>query len=858
MNFFLINLYVVGLQNSSVIRFACIFVSSTATKSSDSSDNINRFVELSSLLNHNLNFMCKQGILFIFISLLSIGTWAQAPVQGYVKDSLGLPIVGAAVQITSQNGMTSTEIVQVDGTFTFRKLALGDYKMQVTAIGFQPKSFVVSLTADKPILSYPITLLESSTLLNQVNITAQKQLVEYRDGKIIVNVEQSVLATGNTVLEIFNRAPGVEVHGNTISILGKPNTVVYIDGKSVYVTGEQLTALLQGMSAEQVSAIEIIKNPSSKYDVASGNGIINIKTKRNPNEGMNGIITLNYGQGFYAKSLGSLHLNYRNKRVNIYTNYTYNQSIDRMERPAFVNYFAITPSSAFYQAQLSKIVPQNHSVSAGIDFQLNPKNTLSFMTRQVFLGNRNDYETNTQVKTAEILDSIVFTNGMIQMQSHLQLYNLNLKSNLDSNSSIDCNLDYVHYQAESQQNIQFRAYNPDLTRQKTDFGYRNELPTTMPIFGATMDYTRKINESVSIEAGLKLSQTQPNNQLRSENRFGNSDWQTDTTYKGGTQFNYQERLAAAYVQLAKKWKNVEWQLGGRIQQVQMEGHTEMAQSDFKNNYLRFFPSTDLKYTLNKNHQFRWSYTTTMNRPSYNMLTPFTVRQDPYTASIGNPFVVPSYTTDIELQYIFKSKYIAALEVELIKDRIEQLTIQDYDRKQLRNVLTNIELNHYYRFYCILPVSVNKYWVSNNTFNLYRIEYKTQLSDGLYHQKRGVFYINSLNTFTINKQTKAEVHFYYRLPSLNGAYQVTERYYMNVGLKRTILDGKGSLSFTVSDVFKTNNWKLNIDYLRQRSGYSEYNDTRVFKIVFSYKFGSKQFKNHKERASGLKDEAERIR
>ncbi|MGB8192021.1 MAG: outer membrane beta-barrel protein [Chitinophagaceae bacterium] len=781
-------------------------------------------------------------------------SYAQFTVSGSVTDTAGKPVAYATIKLFQPGSarLYNSTLTDVNGAYTFSKLPQGNYLIKISMVGYRSDSAGISAGPQQEASPYNYILRTSATNLAAVNVVSKKQFIEKRPDRLVVNLENSIIAAGSSMWDAMEKLPAVEISGDDISVLGKSGVVIYVDDKPSYLSGSQLSAFLKSMPSGQVSRIEIITNPSAKYDAAGGS-IINIITKKTKVGGWTADLTLSQAQGRYPKSDPSASFTYNAKKWSANASMGFSYAYDYLTRPAYVKYRDQAAITFFDQDQFTKSLNKSASYMAGFDYYFNANNSIGLTVRAIDNNRKDNYSGKTMIYSPSF-DSIINTASARRFKNHLYLYTLNYKTKPDSTSSVNMDLNYGQFITNNTQayNFSFLYPNNDIIRPAEFFN--NEVPSTVTITAGTLDYSKKITKTFSLDAGIKSTITKSNSAIF-YSQLKNGNWIADGSRDNS--FGYKEKIYAAYVSINKSYKYFSMQLGARTEVMNARGSSDN-NINVKRNYTQLFPSFTLHYSRKPASQWDLSYSTRVARPNFNYLNPFPVQFDPYTSQVGNAFLVPSYTNTLELAHTFKKKYIVALSYENIRDRIENSVQQNNVTKQLENVIVNIEHCYYYRLYFILPFAITKWWTSNNTFNSYIIEYKTTILNGLYHKSKPVFYINSQNSFTLSKKVNAELTVYYRTPSLNGLFEVGERFFTDAGVRINLIPNKSSLRISVNDIFYTNRWEWSIDHNDQYSGFTTIRDTRLIRLTYNRKFGGSKISRSVRRRTGVEEEQDRLR
>ncbi len=805
--------------------------------------------------------------LYILLLTLFIGNAAYSNVKsgtisGAILDDQNKPLdyVTVALFKVSDSTLVKTALTTPDGKYEFININTGTYYIKANMMGYavyKGKPFTLSET-DLTIKVGDIHLQPISKTLNAVSITAIKPLIERKTDKLVMNVENSSLLSGSTALEVLQKAPGVTVDQNDkIAMQGKQGVLILIDGKQTYMSSADVANLLRNMQSNQLESIELITNPSSRYDASGNSGIINIKTKKNKNGGTNGSVTASAGYGKNFRGSAGLNLNHRPEKVNVFGNYNYGQnardnyiSIDRISNG--------TPDTYFMQEGNMFRKMKNNNFKAGLDVFIDKKNTIGLLVNG-YINKGYESSTNfTRIGSGfnQIDSSVIATN--LQTNSYKNLsYNLNYKSILDSaGSEISADLDYSRYNGDDGANYvnTYRFANGGIIR-PIDYT-RNTTPAKIDIKAFKIDYNVSLSKSLKLEAGLKSSWVKTDNDLRAE-EYKTSTWQDDA--RRSNQFVYNENVNAGYVNLNKQFKNISVQFGLRVEQTNSNGNLITTNNIVKRSYFDVFPTLFIQQTLDKNNQVGFSYGHRIDRPSYDALNPFVYYLDQYTYNKGNPFLNPQYTHNFEVSYTFIQKYLLSISYSRVNDVITQVLLPDASKKALYQTNANLAENVSFGANLNVPVKVAKWWEMNNNLNIFHLSFESpNLAGQALKTGKTSFQFKSQQSFTIAKGFTAELSGNYESPLDYGTLSIESRYFVDMGLSKSLLNKKASLKLGLSDVFNMNNTNLTSAYPGLKYNLYQKNETQVGRISFTYRFGKNEIKPARRRATGTESEQGRMK
>ena len=808
--------------------------------------------------------------IFSLLAAMSIVLSSQAQtggkVSGNIKDGGNQKIIDAAsVSLLNarDSSLIKTAVADNNGNFSFEHVKSGTYLVLVTSVGHSKiysKSFNLSDTQNFVQLG-SLQLIPSEKNLKEVVVSAKRPFIERKADKTIVNVESSITSVGSTALEVLEKAPGVTVDkdGN-ISLRGKQGVLIMMDGKPTYLSGTELTNMLKNMSAANIDQIEIMTNPSAKYDAAGKSGIINIRTKKNKQIGFNGNATASFGQGIYSKTNNSLNLNYRTGKINIFGTLSINERNGFQDLNILRDYKNQdkTLKAEFQQDAFMKHHEGNYTMKAGADFYLNDKTVLGI----VFTGISSPH-VNTGFNTSYLKSSIGLVDSIVTATSREDAawrnggVNLNFRHQFDSTGrELTADVDYLHYNSNNYQVFTNSYFTPDWLLKSAD-QLTGQLPSVINIYSAKADYTQPIKKGVKLETGLKSSYVETDNSAGYFDIIGGIN---SPDYEKSNRFNYKENINAAYINMNKEMKKWNFQAGLRLENTNYQGHQfgnpQRADSAFSHSYTNLFPTVFVGYNPSEKNQFSFSYGRRINRPNYEDLNPFLFFLDKYTYGAGNPFLRPQYSNVFELNHTFRQFLTTSLNYSHTKD----LFNETFEEKGFATIVRqgNYGFMNDLSLSLSAQVPVAKWWSAN----IY--------AEGKYNQFKGILYgedlnihattylLNVTNQFKMNKGWSAELSGFYRTPGIEGQIQIKSMGQLSAGLQKQVLNSKGTIKLNVRDILKTQHPSGNINFQNTAATFSQKNDNRVATLSFTYRFGKPIKGIQKRKTGGAGDEQNRVK
>jgi outer membrane receptor protein involved in Fe transport len=807
-------------------------------------------------------------IIYTFLLLIvGIGTSLaqtaspQAKVSGIVRDMQDKPIDYATISLLKAKDSTvvSGTLTTEAGAYTFEHVKPDTYIIKVTEVGYQTIISAAFTIADltKNVTVPLLKMKATSNQLNTVTITATKPLIEHLADKTVVNVAGSVLATGNTAMDVLERAPGVTVDkDDNISLKGKQGVTVMINDKLTYLSAAQLATLLRSTDAGTIQSIELITNPSAKYDAAGNSGIINIKLKKNKMAGTNGTVSFTAGLGTYAKQSENFSINHKDGNLNVYANFS--RGDIPTARTIDIDRTVIdTPGKPTYFKQNSFMPQVNHynNYSFGADYDIGTKNTIGFAVNGYY--NLED-QTNTNITDISSTPNGAPDSSQRTISSVPQMYK-NITFDLNETYKIDTlgqelafDADYSQFNSNS--NAYYNTYyNPINGVTQMPMLLRNQTPSTINIRAVKVDYTKPLTKSLKLETGAKYSDVKTDNTLNAQIADSTGAYVNDGLQTN--RFIYDEKISAAYLNLTKTYKNTSVELGLRAEHTSSMGDLVTQDSVAKRNYLDLFPSLFIHHTFNDKNELNFSYSRRIDRPDYSDLNPFVYYLDQYTYSEGNPFLRPQYTNNFELDYTYNKTVNLSLNYSHTTDVIQQIILTNVVQKASYETHLNLQSQDSYSASLNTPFTITKWWTGNFDVNAFYLKFKSDtllggnLSDG-----KVAFNSKLSQTFTF-AGFKAELFGNYQSALTDGIYQIHARYDVDAGISRNFDDKKLNIKFSVSDIFKSERNNLDINYQDDILTIRQTREGRIARLSLTYNFGNSSIKK-REHKTALDEESQR--
>jgi hypothetical protein len=806
---------------------------------------------------------------FLLPALIFLGALSEANAQkinGLVQQSNGQPVEFATVTLHKSQDSTLVKgtLTGEDGRFEIAQVAAGQYFLKSNAIGMGAGSSPVFDYdgGDKTVENLTVADIENE--LAQVTVTARRPPIEVKADKTVLNVEGTVNSTGLNALELLRKAPGVTIDNNeNVNVKGKNAVKIMIDGREVPLDGKDLSALLKGTQASDITNIEIISNPSAKYDAAGNAGIINIRLKKNKALGTNG----NFGlEAIYGKSLkggGNLSLNHRAKNVNLFGSYNGNYGDWHNEQS-----FNREQNGQFYNQENEEIWESRYNgYRAGVDWYLNSKHTVGVLVNgNVNPGDWRNHSFTNIGKTGAggQIDTL------LRASNNVENYRSNINTNFNyrfadtTGHSLNFDFDYGNFDIEGssyQPNLYYSPNGSELLRQRI---YRNNTPTQIDIFTVKSDYEQRLLKG-TLGLGIKVADVKTDNTF---DFFNVVDGQPILDETVSNRFIYQERTSAGYVNYNRMFgKKLNVQAGLRVENTDYEGQLLSAKKDTvnTNNYTELFPSAALTYTFTKKIGLNVTYSRRIDRPSYQDLNPFENKLDELTFQRGNPMLRPQFTNSFEISPTYQGYPVITAGYSHTKDVFTQVLKTD-ERDTRATFITNENLADQKNYSLSLnaPTPIAKWWEGFVSLTGYRSHFEADFStpetpNFKVDQSFNAFNVYSEQTVKLPKGFSVQLSGWYNSRAFWGTLRSKPQGSMDFGIQKKMFDGKGDLRLRFGDILHTAGWGGENLFTPNLKMTARGNwESRTVTMSFSYRFGSSEIKDARQRKTGLDDEKNRVK
>jgi iron complex outermembrane recepter protein len=806
-------------------------------------------------------------LLSLFFSFTALSAISQtASISGKLVDGEEKAVAFANVGLyqASDSTLIKVEASSESGSFTLHSLKAGQYFVVASFIGSgEARKNGISLADGQSLDVGTLTLAGPSIELDAATVSVDRALIEVQADRTIFNVDGTINSAGENAMTLMRKAPGVTVDNNdNINVLGRSGVMVYVDGKRLPLSGDDLSDYLKNIPSDQIDRIDIISNPGAKYDAEGNAGIIDIRLKKDKNLGDNGSVNANYTQGQRIRTNMSASGNHRSKKLNAFGQVGGNlgESFNNMGFENFQNGLLMDEINVTER----KWTGVNYRL--GTDFFLSDKHTLGFLIGGNVNNSENDGLNEIAISDAQglVIDSILVANSITENANVNNTINLNYRfDDRETGRTVNIDLDYGTYNTQSEKFLPNRYYDATKDSLLTEVSNFFTTPTDISIYTGKVDYEDKLFGG-KVGAGLKYSK------VVSDNSFLVSDYVADdfTWFQNDTlsnTFKYDETVYAGYVEFSRKIKEkFSVSAGTRAELTDAVGDLqafipELSQDPVKQYYWRFFPSVGFTWQVKPTHVLALNYGRRINRPDYNVLNPFNMQLSQISYEKGNPRLQPEIVNNVEVGYTLAYRYNFKLAYSKTIDQITRLIGPDEtDVRATFITWANLAEQTVLSFNASLPLQVTPKWGAYINLSASQIDNQADYGEGGVVDVQAFTYsLYMSHTIDLPWKLKGEISGYYSGPGVwGGVFLYESNWSLNMGLQRQFIKEQLNVKLSVNDIFYETGW----------SGYSDFNglygtghgnwDSRFVSLSVGYNFGNQNIKSRK-RNTGLEEEAGRV-
>tara|TARA_B100000795_G_C22797719_1_gene440236 strand:- start:20 stop:2425 length:2406 start_codon:yes stop_codon:yes gene_type:complete len=767
-------------------------------------------------------------------------------IEGQVVDSENNPLSFVNILVYEKQGSQPLNgtVTDIKGSFIIDGLKNQNYYVKFSMVGFTSESEIINPFNSNNVI---ITLKENVEELDETIISGKAPDIIREPGKLIFNVENTSLSTGDT-FNLLNKTPGVLVMGDNIQVQ-RTVPILFINDKRVYLTSSELVSLLKSMDASNVKSIEVITNPSAKYD-AEAITVLNIITSKAVAVGYKGSVNATLEQAVFSKYRFSTAHYYKNDWLNMYASYSFSPRKDYKQDDNYIRFFNPdnTTTKSIWESDFEKVSRSKaHQGNVILDFTLNDKNTLSFSSTVMVSPNKSyENKVNGEIFNAQQeLDSLFITNSYLKNDATNLSFNLeHLIDFEEEGSDLKTLVNFIKYDNNQTQNLNTN-YNLPSGELTNNVSFYTDAEQDSDIFTGQIDYTKIICEG-DFETGLKYSNIETESALDFYNIENNIH---NYIEDNSDLFVYTEAIYAGYLNYSKSWEKWNINAGLRGEFTNVKGDSKSLGIINHQEYFDIFPSISALYKKNEKNVFGMSYKRSIERPRYQSLNPFTYFITDNIMNMGNPNLVPTIKNKYQISYILKNKWTFEAYYIYKKDPLALLSFQNNENNSTHNIDANIISDINYSFDISYTTSLFSWWYLSVYTSTYYIEnefYTIASPQETYTNNTFGFYSEMYSGLTLSKDKTftSDIITSYLSSFISGPIDYKNQFIFSISFRKSIWKNRASISLGVDDIFDTNNVPVTSKYYNQDNSYFAKPESRLVRVGFKYNFGNYKLRNNK--------------
>ena len=778
-------------------------------------------------------------LLSFFLGLSNLAAKEFALISGQVTDEKGefLPFVNVALMDASSGALLTGAVTTDDGKFQIESVNSGEVRLMISSIGFetfQSEPFEIKPGTNKDFGA--IAIKEEANNLSEVTVRATRPEIIVEADKTTVNVEGTVMAEGNTALDVIARSPGVYVdQDNNINLNGRPGVTVMINDRQTYMSAADLASFLRSMPADNIKSIEIINNPSSRFDAEGGAGVINIVLKKNNIDGIFGNVNLGgMYNGIYGPNTG-VSVNVKKGKWTNQASLNYNE-FNFLNELDIERNFQLEQGVSNFQ-QRSDIGMYNRSLffNGASDYEFNKNHSVGFNVQASRYNGEDLGNSFTEINNPGTEDVFFLKSDNDTGSKNKRLFgNFHYVGLLDSTGTkLTSDIDFTKMVSSSTSLLSNSSWvNENENQSARDFILTlNDMDYN--IFTAKVDFTKPLGKGRVLEAGLKGSWVKSDNNLDLSKAEEEEPFQPDPN---SNRFIYEENVLAAYTSYKSKFsEKVSFQAGLRTEYSDITGTSVTLDQVNQQRYIDLFPSLYVQQKVSKDYQIIYNANRRISRPNYRLLNPFIFYIDPLTTEVGNPNLRPQYAHNLEMNHVLKGAYQFTVGYSMTTDVFQQIFTQDEESRTTTTFTANLDKSHVFNVRAMIPVEIRPWWNTSNMLQLTNSKWKSMIGDALLDVSQTSFMLRSQHTLNLPGGFKAELMGIYMGPSQYGQAMIKGFGWVDAGVTKTMMKEKLTLTVNATDLFASQIIRADVQFDNIDTQFRQYRSTQGVRFTLRYKF-----------------------
>ncbi len=788
----------------------------------------------------------KKGLLFVillfFINCTLFAQLTSFTIIGKVLSINKKPIeFGNVIALSAKDSSLITGAPFENGQFKIMGLIADSFLVKISSVGYREKMKMCFRSQNDSIIDVGEFIIEEANSLSEITIAAKVPLFEMDGEKVKVNVEGTSLTTAGNALDVLRRSPGIQVSStDNVSVFGKGTAIIYIDGMLLSTID-----ILKSLPSTDIKSIEIIHNPSARYD-AGGRAVINITTIRSTLQGYNGNIIQNT---LYIKSLftySGLRFNYTKNKWSTFigfgTNMGQQWTSDEYKRSYKTNdTTAMEMNNAIYDKQNFKNV---YYYRAGVNYRPDSTSTIGMQYYGFYNGQNNTTDNS----------NTVLQNNQTQYELHTFTKGLPISMNNAVNANYIKKLDTLGTELFiAAQYGAFNIKNTATIHQETKYnGFvinedkRNLNTNNINIIGAQVDFVKVFNKQWKLESGIKESNISKKSDIKFENYEGVSGWISDPSYLNG--FSFTENILAAYSELRYKKKKLNTRVGLRSEMTKSDGFSKVLNKKIiDRQYINLFPSAFLGYDFTQDLTTSLTLSSRINRPTFQDLDPFINYIDSVSSFRGNPYLLPEYTNSVEAALVYMKEANITFGYNNTQGALRLVVDKLTDSTDAFTATTrNLDKSETYSFGITIPYEL-KWWTTANYFGYFVNNFTYQQNGVTVKNNKPTFSIYLYDEFRFKKFCSLEITYEYTSSAVDGIFISKPFSMLTATLKKNFFKDKLTCRFVANDILRSYIMQGQSNIPLYNVNYKSYVSTHYYMISLNYKFGKLKSNNYKNRS-----------
>lgn len=792
-----------------------------------------------------------RNLLVLFLCVIMLSSVAGNAIKGTIADENKRPVEFANILLHQHgntdflNGATSDSL----GQFSLDALKDGNYFLEVVYVGYKTDTITdiqLENNAIKDVGEIALKLEENT--LKGVEISASRPTIERKADRIVYNVENSAKSSGENVLDLLRSVPGVTVNGNDqIRINGKSDVQVIINGKVEVLNTEQLANLLKSIQSSNVKKIDVVSNPSARYDAESKGGVLEIQLKSSLQTGMNGSVYANYRQNEFASTELGFNINVNHKKWILSTNYNFGYNNNYQKNTFKRDFTSDSSIIRFDEKSYDRNKFINHYANLSLKYNINDKNTIG-IGGEIFQFH-NPHTANSllnvfnNISISENLNSIQKTINTSYGKCINPSANFNFRSVLDSmGSTLELTYDYTYSYLYTNSHLDMGFYDStDSEKPIPHADFIQDNPYIVNLHTARLNYNKPLKKEHSIELGVKFTWTTTTNDIQFKNLSG-TEYVFDSTKSN--KFQYIENINALFSTWSKNWKKG-WStnLGLRIEQTNTNQRSYTLNKITKRHYVDFFPSVFIQKNIKDKHSINLNFSRKINRPDFNDLNPFQFYLSPYSIWTGNENLRPQYANITEFTYTYKNAYSFFIGHENLNNNYTHLIFQDDSTKISTYRASNFKVRNNLNIGVNINKELFKWWTISYSAQYTFFKYNSIVNNSPFIVTSHKFNISLDNTFILPKDFTINVFGFYTSPHYDATDIMQSDGMLNISVSKAFFDKKLRIRLAGNDILGTKNMSYTTNFFNVNSKTTNRWSSRFFSLSVTYNFQKgKKFQN----------------